>query len=80
LKKQKGLCAVAKIPMSLESGLWKMSGDAIDPKKGHVPDNLRLVCFYNNTIDCSKTDPNPNNTNETSLNTIIHDEYWRIVR
>ena len=80
LKKQEGLCAVAKIPMSLESGPWLMSCDAIDPLLGHVPDNLRLVCLYNNVTDFSKTDPNPNNTTPTSPTTEIHDEYWRIVR
>jgi len=80
LKEQEGLCAVAKIPMSLESGPWLMSCDAIDPLLGHVPDNLRLVCLYNNVTDFSKTDPNPNNTTPTSPTTEIHDEYWRIVR
>ena len=86
LEKQEGLCKVAKIPMSLESGPWLISCDAIDPLKGHVPGNLRLVCLYNNTIDFSKmnkdlTDSNEtNNTNETRLNTILHNEYWRIVR
>ena len=91
LKKQEGLCAIAKIPMSLESGPWKMSGDAIDPRKGHVPGNLRLVCLYNNTIDHSKLNKDLTDTNETSpptslpptskdFNTILHDEYWGIVR
>ena len=80
LEKQEGLCAVAKIPMLLESGPWLMSCDAIDPLLGHVPGNLRLVCLYNNVIDFSKenkdlTDPTPH-----SLNTVLHDEYWRIVR
>ena len=80
LKKQKGLCKVAKIPMSLSSGPWKISCDAIDPLLGHVPGNLRLVCLYNNVTDFSKlnkdlTDPTP-----TSLTTEIHNEYWRIVR
>ena len=79
LEKQEGLCKVAKIPMSLESGPWLMSCDAIVPKKGHVPGNLRLVCLYNNPPDFSKlnkdlTDPTP-----TSLNTVLHNEYWRIV-
>ena len=80
LKKQKGLCAVAKIPMSLESGPWKISCDAIDPLLGHVPDNLRLVCLYNNVIDRSKQNKDLTDTRPHSLNTILHDEYWRIVR
>ena len=80
LEKQEGLCKVAKIPMSLESGPWKMSGDAIDPKKGHVPDNLRLVCLYNNPADHSKLNKDLTDTTPTSLNTVLHNEYWRIVR
>jgi len=80
LKKQEGLCAVAKIPMSLESGPWLMSCDAIDPKKGHVPDNLRLVCIYNNVTDTSKLNKDLTDTTPHSLNTILHNEYWRIVR
>jgi hypothetical protein len=80
LKKQKGLCAVAKIPMSLESGPWLMSCDAIDPLLGHVPDNLRLVCRYNNVIDRSKQNKDLTDTRPTSLTTEIHNEYWRIVR
>jgi hypothetical protein len=80
LKKQEGLCKVAKIPMSLESGPWKISCDAIDPLLGHVPDNLRLVCLYNNVIDHSKLNKDLTDTRPTSLNTILHNEYWRIVR
>ena len=80
LEKQEGLCKVAKIPMSLESGLWKISCDAIDPRLGHVPGNLRLVCLYNNPPDFSKLNPNPNDTTPTSPTTEIHNEYWRIVR
>jgi hypothetical protein len=80
LEKQKGLCAVAKIPMSLESGPWLMSCDAIDPLLGHVPDNLRLVCLYNNVTDTSKLNKDLADTTPTSPNTEIHDEYWRIVR
>jgi hypothetical protein len=79
LEKQEGLCAVAKIPMSLESGPWLMSCDAIDPKKGHVPGNLRLVCLYNNTPNFSKLNKDLTDTRPTSLNTVLHNEYWRIV-
>ena len=80
LKEQEGLCKVAKIPMSLESGPWKISCDAIDPLLGHVPDNLRLVCLYNNVIDHSKQNKDLTDTRPHSLNTILHNEYWRIVR
>jgi len=80
LEKQEGLCKVAKIPMSLESGPWLMSCDAIDPLLGHVPDNLRLVCLYNNTINFSKLNKDLTDTTPHSLTTEIHDEYWRIVR
>ena len=80
LEKQEGLCAVAKIPLSLESGPWLMSCDAIDPLLGHVPDNLRLVCLYNNPQDFSKLNKDLTDTRPTSLTTEIHNEYWRIVR
>jgi len=81
LKEQEGLCKVAKIPMSaFGSGPWKMSCDAIDPLLGHVPDNLRLVCLYNNVIDRSKQNKDLTDTRPHSLNTILHNEYWRIVR
>ena len=81
LKKQKGICAVAKIPMSaFGSGPWKISCDAINPLLGHVPRNLRLVCLYNNPQDFSKLNKDLTDTTPTSLTTEIHDEYWRIVR
>ena len=80
LKKQEGLCAVAKIPMSLSSGPWKMSCDAIDPRLGHVPDNIRLICLYNNVTDFSKLNKDLTDTRPHSLITALHDEYWRIVR
>jgi hypothetical protein len=80
LEKQEGLCKVAKIPMSLESGLWKMSCDAIDPRLGHIPGNLRLVCRYNNVTDFSKLNKDLTDTRPHSLTTEIHNEYWRIVR
>ena len=80
LEKQEGLCKVAKIPMSLSSGPWKISCDAIDPLLGHVPDNLRLVCLYNNVADFSKLNKDLTDTRPTSPTTDIHDEYWRIVR
>ena len=80
LKEQEGLCKVAKIPMSLESGPWLMSCDAIDPLLGHIPGNLRLVCRYNNVIDTSKLNKDLTDTRPTSPTTEIHDEYWRIVR
>jgi hypothetical protein len=80
LEKQIGLCKVAKIPMSLESGPWSMSCDAIDPLLGHVPGNIRLVCLYNNVTDFSKQNKDLTDTRPHSLTTDIHDEYWRIVR
>jgi hypothetical protein len=80
LEKQEGLCKVAKIPMSLSSGPWKISCDAINPLLGHVPGNLRLVCLYNNPSDFSKLNKDLTDTRPTSLNTVLHDEYWRIVR
>ena len=33
---------------------FQPSLDAIDPTKGHVPGNLRVVCRFLNAIDCSK--------------------------
>jgi hypothetical protein len=55
--------------MSLESGPWLMSCDAIDPKKGHVPDNLRLVCLYNNPPDHSKQNKDLTNTDQSKHRT-----------
>jgi len=79
LEEQKGICAVGRYPMTLESGARQMSPDAIDPLKGHVPKNVRLVCFCNNPTDTSKTD-NCNTSAEnklpTSLTRKIHDTYW----
>jgi len=77
LIKQEGRCAVSKLLMSLKSGPWLMSVDAIDPKKGHVRGNLRLVCACNNPTDNSKQNKNLNDT-LTSLTTVIYDQYWGI--
>lgn len=46
--RQKGLCAISKIPMTLIIGqnrsLYNMSLDRIDSSKGYTPDNVQLVC------------------------------------
>jgi len=76
LIEQEGRCAVSKLPMSLESGPWLMSVDAIDPKLGHVRGNLRLVCVCNNPVDTSKQNTNLNDSTLTSLTTVIYDQYW----
>jgi hypothetical protein len=74
---QEGRCAVSTFPMTIESGPWLMSPDAIDPKLGHVRDNLRLVCVCNNPTDMSKHNTTSTDT-ATSLTPEIHDEYWGI--
>jgi len=74
---QEGRCAVSKFPMTIESGPWLMSPDAIDPKLAHVRGNLRLVCVCNNPIDMSKQNTTSNDA-ATSLTPQIHDEYWGI--
>lgn len=52
LRDQGALCAVSGILLrgvSSEFPWYQMSVDAIDPTKGHVPGNLRIVCrFLNN--------------------------------
>jgi len=77
LNEQNGRCAVSKLPMTIESGPWLMSPDAIDPKLGHVRDNLRLVCVCNNPADMSKQNTTSNDA-ATSLTPKIHDKYWGI--
>ena len=76
LKEQNGICAVGGYPMSLKSGPWLISPDAIDPLLGHVHGNLRLVCACNNTTDTSKTNTSAENKLPTSLTRKIHDTYW----
>ena len=79
LEEQKGICSVGKYPMSLESGPWLMSVDAINPRLGHVHDNLRLVCFCNNPPDFSKLNKDLTDSTLTSQTPKIHDTYWQIV-
>jgi len=76
LKEQNGICAVGRYPMTLESGPWLISPDAIDPLLGHVHGNLRLVCACNNTTDTSKTNTSAEKKLPTSLTRKIHDTYW----
>jgi len=84
LKEQKGICAVGRYPMSLESGPWLVSPDAINPVKGHIRGNVRLVCICNNPTDSSKTldmySTSKNNIGleplPTSQTPEIHDTYW----
>ena len=76
--KQNGRCNVSMLPMTIESGPWLMSVDAIDSKLGHVRGNLRLVCVCNNPVDRSKENTNSNDAATTSLTPEIHDEYWGI--
>jgi hypothetical protein len=79
LEEQKGICSVGKYPMSLESGPWLMSVDAINPRLGHVHGNLRLVCYCNNPPDFSKLNKDLTDSTLTSQTPKIHDTYWQIV-
>ena len=57
LEEQRGRCALSGIRLRTNAEAdrcFLMSPDAIDPLKGHVPGNLRLVCRFLNPIDCSK--------------------------
>ena len=59
LKKQNYQCAISSIPMLVqatteEEKLYVMSVDAIDPRKGHVKGNLRIVCVFLNSTNLSK--------------------------
>lgn len=45
-KKQKGLCALSGMELSIEPGsLWGLSIDKIDPSKGYTLDNVQLLCW-----------------------------------
>ena len=57
LEEQRGRCALSGIRLRTNAEAdrcFRMSPDAIDPLKGHVPGNLRLVCRFLNPIDHSK--------------------------
>jgi len=53
LEEQRGRCALSGIRLRTNAEADR-SPDAIDPLKGHVPGNLRLVCRFLNPIDHSK--------------------------
>lgn len=57
LEAQRGRCSLSGICLRTNAEAdrcFLMSPDAIDPLKGHVPGNLRLVCRFLNPIDRSK--------------------------
>ena len=45
---QKGICALSTIPMSSKTPLHKISIDRIDISKGHIKNNIQLVCRFMN--------------------------------
>jgi len=59
LETQQCRCAISNIWLEgrdpdVRNNPFQMSLDAIDPRKGHVPGNLRWVCMCLNACDCSK--------------------------
>ena len=56
LARQRGRCAISGIRLRGRDGekWFKMSLDAIDPRLGHVPGNLRWVCMFLNSPNSDK--------------------------
>lgn len=54
LKKQTGLCAITKVPLTFTKGLGhaptNASIDRIDPTKGYIKDNIQLVAYRVNIM------------------------------
>lgn len=84
LKGVKGLCEVSHSPMCSNDCptrlRWtQMSIDAIDPRKGHVRGNMRLVCLFLNPAnrDNDKKYDNPGDP-PTNWTTKLYREYFQI--
>lgn len=60
-------------------GFFQMSIDAINSAEGHVPGNMRIICRFLNGQDNSKMkQAHYNDDPETSWNTELFKEYFRI--
>ena len=65
-EEQKGFCAVSGLPMTwMHEGLYSNHGsrrgtnisiDRIDPDKGYLPENIRLVCDRVNKMKSNMSD------------------------
>jgi hypothetical protein len=51
-----GRCEISNIPLETNRppSMWQMSIDAIDPIKGHIPGNMRIVCRFLNCANFCK--------------------------
>lgn len=58
LENQRGRCAISKIFLENESAgprsPFKLSVDAIKPRDGHVPGNIRIICQFLNSTNHDK--------------------------
>lgn len=57
LREQECRCAVSGLFLlgrDAAAAMYKRSVDAIDPRKGHVPGNVRIVCSFLNSTNCIK--------------------------
>ena len=57
-REQGGRCAITDVPFGTGPGTWEQpSLDAINPRLGHVPGNLRWICagFNSGNYDAKKT-------------------------
>jgi len=63
LKEISGRCEISQILLQTNEhpSNWQVSIDAIDPVKGHVPGNLRLICLF---LNCTNTDKTKNYEDE----------------
>ena len=75
---QKGRCAISGLIMSNEkagSNYYRVSLDAISPKKGHVKDNLRVICSFLNSVNTDSHNSNydANDTSGSWSTKSLHD-------
>jgi hypothetical protein len=58
LQKQQGRCEISEINLegkSASEDFFKLSIDAIKPKKGHIKDNIRIICRFLNSTNHDKS-------------------------
>jgi hypothetical protein len=83
LEKQQGYCAISKIFLENESAgprsPFKLSVDAIKPRDGHVPGNIRIICqFLNNTNNDKCKTYVAEDDKETAWTPELFKEYFKI--
>ena len=83
LEKQRGYCAISGIFLENETtGLrspFKLSVDAIKPRDGHVPGNIRIICQFLNSINNDKIKTHvAEDDRETAWTPELFKEYFQI--